>query len=156
MLRFHGSRDKVTYDDVGYNSRLDELQAAMLRVLLPQLDGFCDGRRAAARHYEKAGLGELVGLPQPVEDADPAWHLYVIRHPLADQLAPALTRVGIGNKAYYRTPVHLQPAMREWGEGADLPVTDEVAAQHLAIPMSPVLDRINAIEVVSAIREARA
>ena len=81
-LRFHGSRDKVTYEEVGYNSRLDELQAALLRVLLPQLDGWCDGRRAAARHYER-------GRPRrarrrcraPVAGADPAWHLYVIRHP---------------------------------------------------------------------------
>src|SRR5215208_5403219 len=60
MLRFHGSRDKVTYEHVGYNSRLDSLQAAILRVQLPHLDGWADGRRAAGRHYEEAGLGELV------------------------------------------------------------------------------------------------
>ena len=60
MLRFHGSWDKVTYEHVGYNSRLDELQAAILRVQLPHLDAWADGRRAAARHYEEAGLGQLV------------------------------------------------------------------------------------------------
>jgi len=155
MLRFHGSRDKVDYELVGYNSRLDELQAALLRVLLPELDGWCDGRRAAARHYAEAGLGDYVGLPRPVEGADPAWHLYVVRHPLADRLGPALERVGIGQKGYYRTPIHRQPAMAEFA-GGDLPVTDELAATHLAIPMSPVLSRVEAIEVVSAIREARA
>src|SRR5215212_3891129 len=80
MLRFHGSRDKVTYEHVGYNSRLDSLQAAILRVQLPHLDGWADGRRAAGRHYEEAGLGELVELPVPVAGCDPAWHLYVIRH----------------------------------------------------------------------------
>jgi dTDP-4-amino-4,6-dideoxygalactose transaminase len=154
-LRFHGSQDKVTYERLGYNSRLDELQAALLRVLLPHLDGWCDGRRTSAGHYEKAGLGELVKLPAPVEDADPAWHLYVIRHPYADRLGPSLQRVGIGQKAYYRTPVHRQPAMREFAPTWELPGTEEAAATHLAIPMSPVLDRLDAIQVVSAIREAR-
>jgi dTDP-4-amino-4,6-dideoxygalactose transaminase len=155
-LRFHGSADKVTYEDVGYNSRLDELQAALLRVLLPHLDAWCEGRRVAARHYADAGLGELVRPPTPVDGADPAWHLYVIRHPLAQRLGPALQRVGIGQKAYYRTPVHRQPAMREFAAGGPpLPGTDEAAATHLAIPMSPVLDRLDAIQVVSAIRDAR-
>src|SRR3954469_23327281 len=59
VLRFHGSHDKVTYEEVGYNPRLDELQAAILRVQLPHLDGFAEGRREAGRHYEEAGLGEL-------------------------------------------------------------------------------------------------
>ncbi|MDQ6914701.1 MAG: DegT/DnrJ/EryC1/StrS family aminotransferase [Actinomycetota bacterium] len=154
-LRFHGSRDKVTYEEVGYNSRLDELQAALLRVLLPGLDGWADGRRAARRHYLEAGLGELVKPPTPTEGADPAWHLYVIRHPLVDKLGPALDRVGIGQRAYYRTPVHRQPAMRDFAPAHELPGTEEAARTHLAIPMSPRLDRINAIEVVSAIREAR-
>jgi dTDP-4-amino-4,6-dideoxygalactose transaminase len=155
MLRFHGSRDKVTYEHVGYNSRLDELQAALLRVLLPELDGWCEGRRAAARHYEDAGLGDLVGLPRPVAGADPAWHLYVVRHPLAARLEAALARVRIGARVYYRTPVHRQPAMRAHAAGAVLPVTDELAETHLALPMSPVLSRVEAIEVVSAVREAR-
>jgi dTDP-4-amino-4,6-dideoxygalactose transaminase len=154
-LRFHGSRDKVSYEAVGYNSRLDELQAALLRVLLPELDGWADGRRAAAAHYLDAGLGELVKPPTPTDGARPAWHLYVIRHPLVDRLGPALDRVGIGQRAYYRTPIHRQPAMRDHAPAHDLPGTDEAARTHLAIPMNPRLDRINAIEVVSAIREAR-
>ncbi|MDX6699026.1 MAG: hypothetical protein QOE65_2423 [Solirubrobacteraceae bacterium] len=156
MLRFHGSTDKVTYEHVGYNSRLDELQAALLRVLLPHVREWAAGRRAAERHYADAGLGELVELPVPVDGAEPAWHLYVIRHARSDELADALKRVGIGQKAYYRVPVHMQPAMREYAQGARLPATDEVARTHLAIPMSPVLDRLDAIQVVSAIREARA
>ncbi len=84
MLRFHGSRDKVSFELVGHNSRLDELQAALLRLELPQLDAWCDGRRAAAAHYAEAGLGELAGLPEPVDGCDPAWHLYVIRHERSD------------------------------------------------------------------------
>jgi dTDP-3-amino-3,4,6-trideoxy-alpha-D-glucose transaminase len=153
-LRFHGSRDKVTYEQVGYNSRLDELQAAILRVQLPHLDGWADGRRQAGRHYEQAGLGELVRLPSPVEGASPAWHLYVVAHSEVQRLESALADAGIGHKAYYRTPVHRQAAMREWGASVELPVTNEAARTHLAIPMSPVLTREQVDEVVAAARNA--
>src|SRR3954465_6212735 len=100
MLRFHGSYDKTTFAHVGYNSRLDELQAAVLRVQLPHLDRWAAGRRAAAAHYEAAGLGELVGLTRPVAGAHPAWHLYMVRHEAIDRIAAALQDAGIGNKAY--------------------------------------------------------
>ena len=155
MLRFHGSRDKVTYEKVGWNSRLDELQAALLRVLLPELDGWAAGRRAAARHYEQAGLGDYVALPEAVAGADPAWHLYVVRHPLAPRLEEALGARGHRRPRLLPRPVHRQPAMLEYAHGVDLPATDEVAESHLAIPISPVLARTQAIEVVSAIRGAR-
>jgi dTDP-3-amino-3,4,6-trideoxy-alpha-D-glucose transaminase len=151
-LRFHGSRDKVTYEQVGYNSRLDELQAAILRVQLPHLDGWADGRRAAGHHYEAAGLGELVKLPRAVDGASPAWHLYVVAHPEVERLESALADAGIGHKAYYRAPVHRQDAMRQWGAGVELPVTDEAARTHLAIPFSPVLRREQVDEVVAAVR----
>ena len=150
MLRFHGSHDKVTYELVGRNSRLDELQAAVLRVQLPHLDAWSDGRRAAAAHYEEAGLGELVELPRvATPGAGPAWHLYVIRHPEADALAEALAADGVQSRAYYRRPVHRQPAMQA---DVDLPGTDEAARTHLAIPMSPVLDRAMAEEVTASVR----
>jgi dTDP-4-amino-4,6-dideoxygalactose transaminase len=155
MLRFHGSWDKVTYEHVGYNSRLDELQAAILRVQLPHLDGWANGRRTAARHYEEAGLGELVALPAPVDGAAPAWHLYVVRSEAADELAAALAAAGHGHKAYYRTPVHEQPAMRRYAGGVELPATAEVARTHLAIPMSPVLGAEQASEVVETVRALR-
>jgi dTDP-4-amino-4,6-dideoxygalactose transaminase len=154
MLRFHGSWDKVTYEHVGYNSRLDELQAAILRVQLPHVDAWADGRRAAAAHYERAGLGELVALPRPVDGVAPAWHLYVVRSERADELGTALAAAGHGQKAYYRTPVHLQPAMREYAADADLPATDEAARTHLAIPISPVLSAGQAEEVVATARQA--
>jgi len=155
MLRFHGSRDKSTFELVGHNSRLDELQAAILRVLLPHLDRWSDGRRAAAAAYERAGLGELVALPKPVDGAAPAWHLYTVRDPSADALAGALKTAGVGHKAYYRVPVHRQPAMREWGAGVELPVTDELARTGLAVPISPVLSPEQAGEVVAAVRATR-
>jgi dTDP-4-amino-4,6-dideoxygalactose transaminase len=151
-LRFHGSRDKVTYEQVGYNSRLDELQAAILRVQLPHLDDWADGRRAAARHYEQAGLGELVTLPQPADRAEPAWHLYVVRSERAGELEADLAAAGIGCRGYYRTPLHRQPALREYGAGVQLPVTDELARTHLALPMSAVLSAEQAAEVVDAVR----
>jgi dTDP-4-amino-4,6-dideoxygalactose transaminase len=155
ILRFHGSRDKVDYEQLGYNSRLDELQAAILRVQLPHLEQWAEGRRRAGQHYEQAGLGELVGLPQPVPGASPAWHLYVVSHPHVERLQAALGAAGVGYKPYYRTPVHRQAPMREWGAGLELPGTDEAARTHLAIPMSPVLSREQADEVVAAVRRAR-
>jgi dTDP-4-amino-4,6-dideoxygalactose transaminase len=152
VLRFHGSYDKVTYQEIGYNSRLDDLQAAILRVLLPNLDAWAAGRVAAGRHYAEAGLGELATLPTPVTGVEPAWHLYVVRHPEADRLGAALGAAGIGHKAYYRTPVHKQAAMAAFGD-VELPATDAVAADHLAIPISPVLDRAQADAVVAAVRQ---
>jgi dTDP-4-amino-4,6-dideoxygalactose transaminase len=155
VLRFHGSHDKVTYDMVGYNSRLDELQAAILRVQLPHLDEWSDGRRSAAAHYAETGLGELVTLPRPTIGSSPAWHLYVVRHPEADRLAVALNDAGIGCRAYYRTPVHAQPAMRAWGDGLHhLKGTEEAARTHLAIPISPVLSGEQVEQVVGAVRGA--
>jgi len=151
MLRFHGSRDKQTFEVVGHNSRLDELQAGILRVLLPHLDAWCDGRRAAARAYADAGLGELVALPEPTPGAEPAWHLYVVRHEQADALLSELKAAGIGARAYYRVPCHLQRAMREFPPHVPLPGTEEAARTNLAVPMSPALGPEQAAEVVAAV-----
>jgi dTDP-3-amino-3,4,6-trideoxy-alpha-D-glucose transaminase len=151
-LRFHGSHDKVSYEQIGYNSRLDELQAAILRVQLPHLDAWADGRRRAGRHYEEAGLGELVALTQPTAGAAPAWHLYVVSDPHVERLEGALAAAGIGHKPYYRTPVHRQAPMRQWAAGLELPGTEHAARTHLAIPMSPVLTREQADEVAAAVR----
>jgi dTDP-3-amino-3,4,6-trideoxy-alpha-D-glucose transaminase len=152
ILRFHGSRDKVDYEALGYNSRLDELQAAVLRVQLPHLDDWARGRRDAARNYHEAGLGELAQLPRADRGVEPAWHIYAIAHPQVERLESALEAAGIGCKPYYRTPVHRQPPMRAWGEGVELPATEEAARSHLAIPMSPLLTTAQAEEVVAAAR----
>jgi dTDP-4-amino-4,6-dideoxygalactose transaminase len=151
-LRFHGSRDKRTFEYVGYNSRLDELQAAVLRVLLRELDGWCGGRRAAAGAYAAAGIEEHVTVPVVPDGAEPAWHLYVVTHPRADALVAGLRDRGIGSRAYYRTPLHRQRAMAPYaGDGPPLPVTDELATTNVALPMSPVLGAAEAAEVVAAI-----
>jgi dTDP-4-amino-4,6-dideoxygalactose transaminase len=155
MLRSHGSRDKRTYELIGLNSRLDELQAAILRVLLPHLDGWAQARHGAGLAYEQAGLGELVALPRPTPGARPAWHLYVVRHARADELAVGLEARGVGASSYYRRPVHLQPAMSGVGLAeAALGGTEEAARTHLAIPMGAALDRAAVDEVVAAVRAA--
>jgi dTDP-4-amino-4,6-dideoxygalactose transaminase len=155
-LRFHGSRDKRSFQYVGYNSRLDELQAAALRVLLPHLDSWSDGRRRAARAYEEAGLAEYVTVPHTPAEALAAWHLYVIAHPQADLLQSELSDRGIGARGYYRTPIHRQPSMARWPARHELPVTDELAASNLALPMSPVLSADQVREVVDAVAAALA
>jgi dTDP-4-amino-4,6-dideoxygalactose transaminase len=155
VLRFHGSRDKVSYEEVGYNSRLDELQAALLRVELPHLDAWADARRAAAAAYADAGLGDLVAPPTPAPGADPAWHLYVVRDEHPDDLAAALAGAGVEARGYYREPVHAQRAMRAYPPAAALPGTDEAARTHLALPMGAALTRAQVEEVVAAVRAAR-
>lgn len=154
-LRFHGSRDKVTYEEVGYNSRLDEIQAAILRVQLPHLQAWCDRRRQAGSWYVEAGLGAHVDLPVPGVGADPAWNLFVVGHDRADALRDALAAAGIGARDYYRQPVHEQEAMRPWPATVPLPGTARAAARHLAIPMGAHLERRDVDEVVAAIADAR-
>ena len=157
-LRFHGSRDKVTYEETGYNSRLDSLQAAVLRLLLPELDGWNDARRAAASAYEEEGLGGLedLALPRPSHGAEHVFHLYVVRHPRADELAGELADRGIEARAYYRRPVHRQPAMASFAQarGAELAGTEEAARTHLALPMGTGLSRGAVAEVAAALEEA--
>ena len=154
-LRFHGSKDKQTFDRLGYNSRLDEIQAAILRVLLPELDAWCDGRRAAAQAYAEAGIAEYVDPPAAPAGAVPAWHLYVAPHARADELIAGLGERGIGARAYYRRPLHRQEPMAPYvpARADALPVTDELARTGLALPMSPTLDRERAADVVAALAE---
>jgi dTDP-4-amino-4,6-dideoxygalactose transaminase len=156
-LRFHGSRDKETFEYVGYNSRLDEIQAAILRILLPELDGWADGRRAAANAYLEAGIAQHASIAVPARGAEPAWHLYVVTHPRADEVLHALNSAGIQARAYYRTPLHRQPAMARFVNAdpahpqVELPVTDRLAATNIALPISPVLGPEQAAEVVTAL-----
>jgi dTDP-3-amino-3,4,6-trideoxy-alpha-D-glucose transaminase len=153
-LRFHGSRDKRSFEFIGRNSRLDEIQAAVLRVMLPSLDEWAAGRRRAAADYLAAGIDEYVKPMEAVAGVEPAWHLFVVRHERADDLAAALAGMGVEARGYYRTPVHRQPAMAQWGEGVELPATDLLARTNLAIPISPVTDRSTIEQVVAAVASA--
>jgi dTDP-3-amino-3,4,6-trideoxy-alpha-D-glucose transaminase len=137
ILRFHGSKDKVTFTDVGYNSRLDALQAAVLRVLLPELDDWTERRGAVAEAYDRLGLGEHVTLPRVTEGARHAYHLYVVR---SERDLPL-------GRGYYRTPVHRQPAV---ADGAELPATEEAARTNFALPMGTDLTEDQVHQVVDA------
>jgi dTDP-4-amino-4,6-dideoxygalactose transaminase len=152
LLRFHGSRDKVHYDEVGWNSRLDAMQAAVLRVTLSRLDEWNQRRRALADAYAKAGLAETVALPAPRAGEEPAHHLYVTRAADPDALAGRLREAGIESRSYYREPVHRQPAMAPWIPDAELPGTARASAENLALPMGPTLGDEAAAAVVDALR----
>ena len=152
ILRFHGSGDKRTFTEVGYNSRLDSLQAAALRLLLPELDAWNDARRAVATAYEEEGLGELVALPRPGPGVEHAYHLFAVRHENPDALQAGLRNRGVSAAGYYRRPVHGQPAMAPFlpAAGLHLPGTERAARENLALPMGPELTREQVVEVVAA------
>jgi dTDP-4-amino-4,6-dideoxygalactose transaminase len=152
-LRFHGSLDKKHFELVGTNSRLDAIQAAMLRVFLPQLKGWNDGRREAAQRYAELGLGDLVELP--TDEPGHVYHMFVVRSPDRDAIGKALQTAGISSAAYYTLPTHLQPAMRSLGwESGSLPETERVAAENLALPMWGGIPADVQERVVAAVRSA--
>ena len=153
MLRFHGSRDKQTFELVGVNSRLDAIQAAALRVFLPCLAGWNAARREAAARYGELGLGEAVELP--LDDPGHVYHMYVVRTGERERIAAALRENGIACAAYYVTPLHLQPAMAYLGYApGSLPETERAAADNLALPMWGGIDGDRQARVVSAVRAA--
>jgi dTDP-4-amino-4,6-dideoxygalactose transaminase len=153
MLRFHGSRDKKTFTYVGTNSRLDELQAAVLRLFLDELDGWNRARREAAARYADLGLGEFCELPE--DEPGHVYHMYVVRSPERDRLAEALASAEIGHASYYVTPTHLQPALRNLGyDDATLPETERASRENLALPMWAGIPAEVQERVVSVVREA--
>jgi dTDP-4-amino-4,6-dideoxygalactose transaminase len=153
VLAFHGSRDKVDFDFVGYNSRLDELQAAFLRIFLTHLDEWNRGRREAAARYAELGLGELVELPD--DEPGHIYHLFVCRSPERDAIRNALREAGIGTATYYVTPLHLQPARRFLGyEPGSMPETERVAAENFSVPLWPTISVEQQERVIDVVRSA--
>jgi dTDP-4-amino-4,6-dideoxygalactose transaminase len=153
LLRFHGSRDKVDFELVGYNSRLDEIQAACLRLLLTKLDEWTRLRREAAQRYRDLGLGDLVDVPE--DEPGHVYHLFVSRSPERDRIRAALGEAGIGNAQYYLPPLHLQPSLAYlgWKQG-DLPETEAAAADNFSIPLWAGIDAETQEQVVTAVRAA--
>jgi dTDP-4-amino-4,6-dideoxygalactose transaminase len=153
LLRFHGSRDKQRFDAVGYNSRLDEIQAAALRIFLQHVDEWNSGRRAAAARYAELGLGELCELPG--DEPGHVYHMYVVRTRERERLTAALDQADIGWAAYYTTPLHLQPALAGFGyaEGS-LPETERASRETLALPLWPAITREQQERVVECLRAA--
>lgn len=153
LLRFHGSRDKQTFELVGYNSRLDELQAAALRLFLPRVAGWNRARRAAAARYETLGLGEACELPRD-EDGH-VYHMYVVRSPERDRIAEALKAAGIGCAAYYGRPLHLQPVFASLGyRQGSLPETERAGRENLALPLWAGIEEEQQRRVVERVRSA--
>ncbi len=153
MLRFHGSKDKKTFTHIGYNSRLDALQAAFLRRNLREVDAWNAHRRQVAAWYSEAGLGELVELPTVADGNTHIWHLYVIRTEHREQLMAACADAGIGATIYYGDPHHTQPVYADLGYAAgDLPVTERLCATGVALPMFATMTREQVDEVVTAVR----
>jgi dTDP-4-amino-4,6-dideoxygalactose transaminase len=153
MLRFHGSRDKRDFQLVGFNSRLDELQAAALRVFLPHVAEWNRRRREAALRYAELGLGELVELPP--DDGRHVYHLFVVRTPERDRVRAALDEAGIGCASYYETPLHLQPALAYLGhEPGSLPETERASRENLALPLWPGIEPAAQERVVQVVRSA--
>jgi dTDP-4-amino-4,6-dideoxygalactose transaminase len=153
MLRFHGSKAKKEFEYLGYNSRLDEVQAAALRIFLRELDGWNAARREAAARYAELGLGDLVEIPP--DEPGHVYHLFVCRSPERDRIRAALTEAGIGNAQYYLPPLHLQPALRYLGyaEGS-LPETERAAAENFSVPLWAGISPEQQERVVEVVRSA--
>jgi dTDP-4-amino-4,6-dideoxygalactose transaminase len=150
-LRNYGSTAKYVNRERGFNSRLDELQAALLTEKLAVLDGWNARRRAIAARY----LDGLAGLPLalPADDPGHAWHVFAVHTPARDALAAHLADEGVGTLVHYPIPPHLQEAYRDLGiaEG-DLPVAERLARETLSLPMGPHLGAGDAERVVAAVR----
>jgi dTDP-4-amino-4,6-dideoxygalactose transaminase len=138
-LRMHGSHQKYFHEWVGINSRLDSLQAAVLRVKLPYLDAETAGRQEHAARYQKLlGGGSLpITLPQPASyQTRHIYNQFVIRAPRRDELKAYLQENGIGSEIYYPLPLHLQACFRDLGYRAgDFPESEKAASEVLALPV---------------------
>lgn len=153
-LRNYGSQFKYYNEVKGFNSRLDPLQAAFLRVKINYLDKWNARRAQVAQAYLDgfAGLADLT-LPHIPDWAQPCWHLFVVRHPRRDALQKYLAQAGIGTLIHYPVPPHLQQAYQEMElpEGT-FPVTEAIHREVLSLPMGPHLSDIEVEQVISGVK----
>lgn len=154
VLRNYGSHAKYVNEVKGFNSRLDPIQAASLRVKLRHLDEWNERRRCIAEKYSLE-LGGLINLPCVPSWAEPVWHLYVIRHMERDELQKRLEASGVGTLIHYPIPPHLQRAYKELNmyRGA-LPIAEAMSEQVLSLPMWPQLSDAAVSAVTSSVRRA--
>ncbi len=154
-LRNYGSQRKYHNDEIGFNSRLDELQAALLRAKLPALDAENAHRGRIAARYLQGLQGLDLVLPQVPDWAAPVWHLFVVRHPQRDALAARLAARGIGTVIHYPVPPHLQPAYAGLGLAAgSLPLAERLHAEVLSLPIGPTQTHEQTDAVIAALRES--
>lgn len=153
VLLNYGSRKKYHNEVVGYNCRLDELQAALLRAKLPFLDAETDRRRDIAAQYQAALKGTNLVLPVVIPDADPVWHVYVVRAHDRDGLQKRLADAGIATMIHYPVPPHLQPAYADLklGVGA-FPLTEDIHREILSLPIGPTMSDEHVSLVIEAVR----
>lgn len=149
-LRNYGSRVKYVNEDQGTNSRLDPIQAAVLDVKLAHLDDWTETRRVLAQRYKDALTA--VKTPHIPDFANPAWHLYVVRHPKRDALMQALAVEGISTMIHYPIPPHLQVAYADLGhtKGA-FPLAEEFAGDMLSLPIGPQMSHADQDRVIEAV-----
>lgn len=153
VLRNYGSRVKYVNDVQGWNSRLDPLQAAVLRVKLAHLDDWNARRRAIAARYLEGLRDAGVALPEVPDSAEPAWHLFVVRSPRRDALQARLGEAGIGTLIHYPLPPHRQQAYADLGFSADaFPIANRLADQLLSLPIGPHQPEAATAAVIDAVR----
>ncbi|MBL8300106.1 MAG: DegT/DnrJ/EryC1/StrS family aminotransferase [Rhodanobacteraceae bacterium] len=154
VLRNYGSRVKYVNDEAGWNSRLDPLQAAALRVKLRYLDAWNARRAVLAASYDKALAGLRLERPFLPDWATPVWHLYVVQTDNRDEVQRELNARGIGSLIHYPIPPHLQQAYARAGFAAgDLPIAERLAARVLSLPMGPQLESAALGAVIAALHE---
>lgn len=151
LLRNYGSRIKYEHQDIGYNTRLDEMQAAFLRAKLGLLDDWNARRRELAGKYTTQLGNTGLGLPRVPVWADPVWHLYVVRSPRRDALRAHLEKHGISTVIHYPIPPHRQACYPGYSNHR-LPLTETLASEVLSLPMSPFVGEQAAAQVVEAVR----
>ncbi len=153
MLGNYGSREKYHNVVKGFNSRLDEIQAAVLGAKLAGLQAAIDSRRAVAASYLEGMAGLPLVLPRVPSFAEPAWHLFVVRHRERDALRERLSARGIGTLIHYPVPPHLQPAYSELGlKKGQLPIAEAIHAEVLSLPIWSGMDQAAVEEVIDAVR----
>ncbi|HVO12504.1 MAG TPA: DegT/DnrJ/EryC1/StrS family aminotransferase [Vicinamibacteria bacterium] len=154
QLRNGGQSRKYCHQRFGVNSRLDELQAALLRVGVRHLAAWTERRRQLAAFYLRSLEGCGLTLPREQPYARAVFHLFVVRHPRRDALAQALREAGVPTLVHYPVPLHLQPAFAPLGGRAgDLPVAERAAGEVLSLPLYPELSDEQAAGVVQAVRD---
>lgn len=155
LLRNYGSRQKYVNEEAGVNSRLDPIQAAVLRVKLCVLDQWTERRRGIAAAYAKALIGSGLILPYVPDWAEPVWHLYVVRTPERATLQAKLSEAGVGTLIHYPIPPHRQQAYASLGVATqDLSIARQLADEVLSLPIGPQLDSGHVDHVISAIKDA--
>jgi dTDP-3-amino-3,4,6-trideoxy-alpha-D-glucose transaminase len=156
-LRNYGSQEKYVHSIRGANSRLDELQAAFLRVKLRRLDEWNDRRcGVAARYLEEIEERPLVGLPMVLPGCEPVWHLFVVRSPARDQLAAHLAAEGVETLVHYPTAPHRAGAYAADGVWPPLPAAEALAHTVLSLPIGPHMAAADVDRVVAAVNSFRA